>query len=134
MFSTVREVAVLVGTIVGVIATATTLIIKLAKRTKQWVKERDWNKIAEQLPKLIIEAEKFTHYAGLEKKEYVKTRLAVFAIKNKIVFDEVKFDTQIDDIVKFTKAVNQRTRDIDTSQLVVGQVNDQYPQPSASNY
>jgi len=111
MFNTLREIAVVVGAIAGVIGTATPLIIKLAKRTKQWSKERDWNRIVEQLPGLIVNAENFMQYTGLEKKEYVKSRLAVFAVKNKIAFDEAKFDAQIDDIVKLTRNVNQRTKD-----------------------
>jgi len=111
MTNHIREIIVIASSIVGLLATAIPLVIKLVRKSKQWIKERDWNKIASILPSFIVEAEKFNNYTGIEKKEFVKSRLVLFAIKNKIAFDETKFDTAIDNIVKLTKEVNQRSKD-----------------------
>jgi len=111
MFYTVREILVIVGAIVGIISTAVPLIIKLIKKSRQWTKERDWNKIMEMLPRLIVEAEHFTNYTGQEKKEFVKSRLAIFAINNRIAFNETGLEAAIDDAVKLTREVNVREKD-----------------------
>lgn len=110
MTNTIREIIIIIGAIISVLGTAMPLIINLIRKSKQWVKERDWNKVMTELPGLIISAEQFTNYTGTEKKEHVKSRLAVFAVKNKIAFDEAKFDAMIDEIVKWTNAVNQRDK------------------------
>jgi len=111
MFYTAREILLVVGAAIGILSTAIPLIIKLVRKTKQFIKERDWNSVMNILPKLVAEAEKFINYTGQEKKEFVKSRLAVFAVKNKIVFDEARFEAAIDDIVKLTKDVNKRDKD-----------------------
>ena len=107
----ITEAIIIASAIAGLLATAIPLAIKLVKKSKQWIKERDWNRLATILPNFIVEAEKFNNYTGIEKKEFVKSRLALFAIKNKIAFNETKFDTAIDNIVKLTKEVNQRSKD-----------------------
>lgn len=70
-----------------------------------------WNTLSEELPKFIIEAEEFANYSGKEKKEFVKTKLAVYALNNKIRFNEEIFDESIDEIVDLTKKVNAREKD-----------------------
>jgi len=108
---TTREIIWIVGAILSVCGTGIPLIIKLIKKTKQFIKERDWNKVMGVLPQLILEAEKFINYRGQEKKEFVKSRLAVFSVKNSIAFDEARFETAIDEIVRLTREVNKREKD-----------------------
>ena len=109
--ATIREIVIIIGAVVGVMGTAIPLVINLIRKTKAWVRERDWNRVMGELPRLIIEAERFLNYTGDEKKEYVKSRLAVFAVGNRIVFDEAKFDASIDNVVRLTKMVNMREKD-----------------------
>lgn len=106
-----REIIWIIGAILSICATGIPSIIGLIRKTKQFVKERNWNKVMEVLPKLISEAEQFVNYRGQEKKEFVKSRLAIFAVKNKIVFDEARFETAIDNIVRLTREVNKREKD-----------------------
>jgi len=106
-----REIIWIIGAVLSICATGIPSFIGLIRKTKQFVKARNWNKVMEVLPKLIAEAEHFTNYRGQEKKEFVKSRLAVFAIKNKIAFDETRFEEAIDNIVKLTREVNKRDKD-----------------------
>ena len=111
MFNTAREILVIVGALAGVISTTIPLIIKLIKKSKQFKQERNLNRSADVLLRLIAEAELFTNYSGQEKKEFVKSRLAIFAINNKIAFDEARLETAIDDIIGITREVNKRDKD-----------------------
>lgn len=111
MLETTKEIIAVVSAAIGVLATGVPFFIGFVRKTRQLIKERNWSKITEILPSLVIEAEKFLNYTGPEKKEYVKSRLAVYTAKNKFIFDEAKFDTIIDDIVKLTKEVNGRDKD-----------------------
>ena len=111
MFDTAKEIIAIVSAAIGALTAAIPFLIGFFRKTRQFIKERNWNKITQVLPSLITEAERFLNYTGTEKKEYVKSRLAVFSVKNKIVFDEAKFDTTIDSIVKLTKEVNKRDKD-----------------------
>jgi len=111
MFSTVREIVVIIGAAVGLLGTAIPLVVNLIRKSRQWARERDWNQLMNVLPELIIDAEQFVNYTGIEKKEYVKSRLLVYALKNKIVFDD-RYDAKIDEIVRLTKLVNRRNKDL----------------------
>lgn len=111
MLETTKEIIAVVSAAIGALATGIPFLIGFIRKARQLVKERNWSKITEILPSLIIEAEKFLNYTGSEKKEYVKSRLAVYTTENKFAFDEAKFDIAIDDIVKLTKEVNRRDKD-----------------------
>ena len=67
--------------------------------------------VTEQLQPLIIRAEKFTHYSGEEKKQYVLTRVRQFAMENNLPFDEIAISREIDELVTTTKRVNAREKD-----------------------
>jgi len=95
----------------GVFVAGVSFLIAFTGKARKFVRERNWNKVMEILPGLIIEAEKFQGYSGAEKKEFVKSRLAVYTMKNKIKFDENRFDKKIDEIVRLTKEVNKREKD-----------------------
>jgi len=111
MFGNARDILMIIGPVLGILATGIPLLIGLIRKTKKLIKERNWNKIMEILPSLIVEAEKLANYRGQEKKEYVKSRLAVYSVKNKIAFDEARFEAAIDDIVRLTREVNKRDKD-----------------------
>lgn len=84
MLNTLGEFLILAGALATVISTAVPLAVRLIKKSKQFKQERDWNKILELLPQLVIEAESFISYTGIEKKEFGKSSLAVFAVQNTI--------------------------------------------------
>ena len=62
-------------------------------------------KLAETIQPLIVEAEKFTHFSGEEKKQYVLTKANQFAIDHKLKFDQEKVSVMIDELVETTKKV-----------------------------
>ena len=68
-------------------------------------------KLAETIQPLIVEAEKFTHFSGEEKKQYVLTKANQFAIDHKLKFDQEKVSVMIDELVETTKKVNMRDKD-----------------------
>lgn len=68
-------------------------------------------KLAETIQPLIVEAEKFTHFSGEEKKQYVLTKANQFAIDPKLKFDQEKVSVMIDELVETTKKVNMRDKD-----------------------
>jgi hypothetical protein len=111
MLNATKEIIAAVSAAIGVLATGVPFFIGFLRKARQLVKERNWAKISAILPTLITQAEGFTNYLGAEKKEYVKSRLAVYAVKHRIAFDEGKFDETIDGIVKLTKEVNVREKD-----------------------
>jgi len=111
MWGLAIELIAAIGAGIVMFIAAVLFLIAFSVKAGRLAKERNWNKIMEILPDLITEAEKFQGYAGFEKKEFVKSRLAVFTIKNKIKFDENKVDKKIDETVKLTKEVNKREKD-----------------------
>lgn len=111
MLGMTKEIIAVVSAAIGVFATSIPFVISFIRKARQLIMERNWNRITELLPMLITEAEKFVNYNGSEKKEYVKSRLAVYSVKNNIGFDEMKFDSMIDGLVKLTKEVNKREKD-----------------------
>lgn len=64
--------------------------------------------VAEKVPTYVAEAEKFIHYSGKEKKNYVKTRINQFCIQNKIKYNDAAVDLLIEQAVSLTKKVNAR--------------------------
>ena len=57
----------------------------------------------------IVEAEKFINYTGIEKKNYVMTRLNQYAIANDIKFDQEEISNKIEELVELTKQVNKKS-------------------------
>lgn len=84
MLETTKEIIAVASAAIGVLATGVPLLIGFFHNARKLVRERDRNRIAEALSGLIAEAERFRNYSGAEKKEYVKSRLAVYAAKNRI--------------------------------------------------
>jgi hypothetical protein len=111
MLDATKEIIAIVSAAIGVLASGVPFLIGFLRKARQLVEERNWAKISATLPTLIAQAEKFENYVGAEKKEYVKSRLAVYAVRHRIAFDEARFDQTIDEIVKLTKEVNGRDKD-----------------------
>jgi len=111
MFANIKDILIVAGPVLGVLASGIPLLIGFVRKTKKHIKERNWNKVTQISPKLIADAESHINYTGEEKKAYVKSRLAVYSVSNKIPFDEARFDAAIDGLVKLTREVNKRERD-----------------------
>lgn len=93
------------------IITTLTYMIKFVKNKKAKKILNGVLSVTEQLQPLIVQAEKFTHYSGEEKKQYVLTRVRQFAMENNLRFDETAVSEEIDELVATTKRVNAREKD-----------------------
>lgn len=65
-------------------------------------------KINEVIKELIIEAEKFINYSGVEKKEWVTTKTNQYCIENKMNYRIINTDSIIENLIRVSKEVNKR--------------------------
>jgi len=107
-FENLEVVLSLAGTALGFFATTITFLYKFIKNAKA-------KRVAEQMIKMtsaiipaIEDAENFTHYSGAEKKEYVLTKAAQFAMENGIKFIPEAISGKIEELIVLSKKVNAR--------------------------
>lgn len=104
------------GTILGLLITIATLLLKVIKNTQARKFCEQSLKIANAVLPFIQEAEQLVNYTGAEKKAYVMTKANQFAISNKMKFDETQVSQKVEELVQLTKQVNER--ESRTKQLV----------------
>ena len=107
----IQEILTLIGSILPLLIAFLTFLVKFIKNEKAKKVLNCTLKLAETIQPLIVEAEKFTHFSGEEKKQYVLTKANQFAIDNKLKFDQEKVSAMIDELVETTKKVNMRDKD-----------------------
>ena len=91
------------GTILCLLITVGGLFYKILKTVK---KCRQTCMVAGAILPFIREAEKLEHYTGIEKKTYVMTRAAQYALERKIIFNEKLVSERIEEVISLTKQVN----------------------------
>lgn len=101
----------IVSTALGIIITAISFLIPYIKNAKAKKILETAVKIAEAVKPYIVEAEKFTHYTGEEKFNFVITKANQYAIDNKLKFDYEAVSKEIESNVALSKQVNQREKD-----------------------
>ena len=94
------------GTAFGLGITALTFMIKFVRGAKAKRAAERLIKIGNAVIPFIEQAEKFTHYTGAEKKEYVLTKANQFAIEKGIDFNAAEVGAKIEELVTLTKQVN----------------------------
>lgn len=62
--------------------------------------------ICKNIQPLVVKAEQFTNFSGVERKEWVMTQLRIIALKNSIVFDENAVSEKVEEVVSTTNKVN----------------------------
>lgn len=107
----IQEILTLIGSILPLLIAFLTFLVKFIKNEKAKKVLNCTLKLAETIQPLIVEAEKFTHFSGEEKKQYVLTKANQFAIDHKLKFDQEKVSVMIDELVETTKKVNMRDKD-----------------------
>ena len=107
----IQEILTLIGSILPLLIAFLTFLVKFIKNEKAKKVLNCKLKLAETIQPLIVEAEKFTHFSGEEKKQYVLTKANQFAIDHKLKFDQEKVSVMIDELVETTKKVNMRDKD-----------------------
>lgn len=82
------------------------------KRLKYMLEHAE--KITKMIIPYIVEAEELINYTGVEKKEYVMTKLNQYAIENKLKFDSNIISSKIEELLSMSKKVNYKD-DIDNN-------------------
>lgn len=98
----------LAGTLLGVLITLLTFIVKTVKNVKAKMAIEQSIQIGNAILPFIREAEKFTNYTGEEKKAYVMTKANRFALNNSMKFDELQVSDKIEELVTLTREVNTK--------------------------
>lgn len=62
--------------------------------------------ICKNIQPLVVKAEQFRNFSGVERKEWVMTQLRIIALKNSIVFDESAVSEKVEEVVSTTNKVN----------------------------
>lgn len=115
----IQELITLASAVLGIIVTATGLLIPLVKNAKARKSLAALNKLGEVLQKFVIEAETFTNFTGAEKKEYVMTKANRYAIDNKISYDENAVSEKVEDLVALSKQVNNKQSDLSENKTTI---------------
>ncbi|MCL2861026.1 MAG: hypothetical protein FWE22_01240 [Firmicutes bacterium] len=97
------------------LVTTITLLYRLLKNAKARMRAENIVKIGNAIIPYIEQAEKFIGYSSNEKKEYVLTKANQYAIENKMRFDIEAVSLRIEELVRLTKSVNKRFKDINFS-------------------
>lgn len=100
------------ATVAGLLVSTFTFLIGFIKNAKAKKKAQQIITIGNAVLPFIEKAEKFTGYAGEEKKEYVMTKANQFAIERGIKFDAEAISEKIEELVALTKTVNARGKDL----------------------
>lgn len=107
-------------TVISLFLSALTFLIKLIKNIRVRIKTENKLRISESIIPLIEEAEAFINYTGIEKKEFVTTRIIQFALSNKIKLDQEEVSEIIEKLVSLTKNVNTLSKDSKLKSILCG--------------
>jgi len=94
--------------ILGLFISTLTFLSKFIKNAKAKKTAQNIIKITQDIIPFIKEAEKFIHYTGSEKKNYVLIKALRLVIDNKMKVNENTISDTIDELVRLTKEVNIR--------------------------
>ncbi len=103
-----ERIITIISACMGLLATVTGFLIPLVKNVKAKKRLMAINKLTTELQTLIIDAEAFVNFTGVEKKEYVMTKANRYALENKIPYNESDVSQKVEDLVALSKKVNKR--------------------------
>lgn len=95
-----------VSTILGLLVTLVTYILKFVGNKKVKEKALNFINISEKLIELITEVEKYSTLKGTEKKRYVLRKIEEYADENNLKYDEEEISNKIEELVSLTRSVN----------------------------
>lgn len=107
-----EQIIAVLGSAITLIAALLTFVIKFLKSSKAKRIAEQALKLTEILQPLIVEAEKFVHYSGEEKKQFVLTKVNQYSLENRIRFSSEVVGKQIDEVLLTTTKVNAREKDV----------------------
>ena len=93
--------------IISLLATTLSLLFTTSLSLFKFINSKKLNK---KIIDLIKIAKEFTNYSGIEKKEYVLTKLNQLSIDNKVNFDIEKASSKIEELISLSKNVNAKEK------------------------
>ena len=93
--------------IISLLATTLSLLFTTSLSLFKFINSKKLNKKIIDLMKI---AKEFTNYSGIEKKEYVLTKLNQLSIDNKVNFDIEKASSKIEELISLSKNVNAKEK------------------------
>ena len=93
--------------IISLLATTLSLLFTSSLSLFKFINSKKLNKKIIDLMKI---AKEFTNYSGIEKKEYVLTKLNQLSIDNKVNFDIEKASSKIEELISLSKNVNAKEK------------------------
>ena len=94
--------------IISLLATTLSLLFTTSLSLFKFINSKKLNKKIIDLMKI---AKEFTNYSGIEKKEYVLTKLNQLSIDNKVNFDIEKASSKIEELISLSKNVNAKEKE-----------------------
>lgn len=110
----------LAATVIGLIASTTTFLIKFIKSTKARNVAEQVLKMTQLILPFIEEAEKFAHFSGEEKKQYVMTRSMQLAVKNNMKVNDDFISNKIEELINLTNHVNTNKANVELKKILTG--------------
>lgn len=98
----------LAGAALGLLVTSATFIVKFLKKSNAKKAAEQVIEICNAILPYIEQAEKFVHYTGEEKKEYVMTKANQYALEHGIKFDAEYVGGKVEELISLTKEVNAK--------------------------
>lgn len=99
----------MIGTILGMVITILTFIIKLSKSKKVRKTAEEMLVVSNKLCEYVEIAEGFKNYTGEEKKNFVLTKMNQYSIDNNIKFDSNYIIEKLESLIEITKKVNVKS-------------------------
>ena len=93
--------------IISLLATTLSLLFASSLSLFKFINSKKLNK---KIIDLIKIAKEFTNYSGIEKKEYVLTKLNQLSIDNKVNFYIEKASSKIEELISLSKNVNAKEK------------------------
>lgn len=100
----------LIGTALSMLVACLVFLIKLIHAMRVRKNKQDNDLLLEAVAPIMEIAETYLHYDGVEKKEYVMTKVNQFALENKITFNTEEISKKIEELIKFSKQVNAKKK------------------------
>ena len=94
--------------IISLLATTLSLLFTTSLSLFKFINSKKLNK---KIIDLIKIAKEFTNYSGIEKKEYVLTKLNQLSIDNKVNFCIEKASSKIEEFISLSKNVNAKEKE-----------------------
>ena len=94
--------------IISLLTTTLSLLFASSLSLFKFINSKKLNKKIIDLMKI---AKEFTNYSGIEKKEYVLTKLNQLSIDNKVNFDIEKASSKIEELISLSKNVNAKEKE-----------------------